>query len=214
MYHYGYYSGAYFAIVGVVVLAVALTALLVVLVTPQEKDGKLPYFFQLLHDLFNPKKLVIEKILQVIDVFFTCLSVLIGLYYLLAGFFHMDLMTVLAGLFLILIVPALVRLAYELILLLVIQVKTTREINQKLGRLLPPEPEEPQQTPPEPENTPTAPVMVARSDGTPVAMPARYIAWKKDAMVHCPACGTWYRKTQETCPICGKGKPEQDNPEP
>lgn len=134
MYRYGYYSSAYFAIAGVVVLAVALTALLVVLVTPKEKDGKLPYFFQLLHDLFNPKKLVIEKIIQVIDVFFTCLSVLIGIYFLLVGFFHLNLMTVLTGLFLILIVPALVRLVYELIMLLVIQVKTTREISRKLSR--------------------------------------------------------------------------------
>ncbi len=209
MYRYGYYSSAYFAIAGVVVLAVALTALLVVLVTPKEKDGKLPYFFQLLHDLFNPKKLVIEKIIQVIDVFFTCLSVLIGIYFLLVGFFNLNLMTVLTGLFLILIVPALVRLVYELIMLLVIQVKTTREISRKLSRLLPPEPEEPEEAPPEPEKTPSAPVMVAGSDGKPVAMPSQYIVWKKDSMTHCPSCGTWYRKSQETCPICGKGEPEE-----
>ena len=60
MYYYGYQNYAA-GVIGILVLAVALTALLVVLVLPKEKDGHLPSVFQMLYDLFSPKTLVMEK---------------------------------------------------------------------------------------------------------------------------------------------------------
>ena len=75
MYYYGYQNYAA-GVIGILVLAVALTALLVVLVLPKEKDGHLPSVFQMLYDLFSPKTLVMEKLLQILYVFLTCLAVL------------------------------------------------------------------------------------------------------------------------------------------
>lgn len=162
-----------------VVLAAAATGLLLTLVLPKERDGDLPWFFQRLHDLFNPKTLVIEKILKLFYVFFTCLSVLTGVVFVFEGLFHLPLLA--AGLFLAVVAPLLLRGLYELLLLLVLQVKTTREIDAKLARLLreaPPQPAPPPQ-PPEPAVPHTPP-----------------------AMTHCPACGTWYRTDLPACPIC------------
>ena len=67
MYYYTYNTHILAAagIVGILVIAVVLTALLAVLVLPKHKDGKLPAFFQLLFDAFTPKTLLLEKILQV-----------------------------------------------------------------------------------------------------------------------------------------------------
>ena len=50
MYYYTYNTHILAAagIVGILVIAVVLTALLAVLVLPKHKDGKLPAFFQLL----------------------------------------------------------------------------------------------------------------------------------------------------------------------
>ena len=78
MYYYGYQNYAA-GVIGILVLAVALTALLVVLVLPKEKDGHLPSVFQMLYDLFSPKTLVMEKLLQILYVFLTCLAVLYGI---------------------------------------------------------------------------------------------------------------------------------------
>ena len=52
MYYYTYNTHILAAagIVGILVIAVVLTALLAVLVLPKHKDGKLPAFFQLLFD--------------------------------------------------------------------------------------------------------------------------------------------------------------------
>ena len=60
MYYYTYNTHILAAagIVGILVIAVVLTALLAVLVLPKHKDGKLPAFFQLLFDAFTPKTLL------------------------------------------------------------------------------------------------------------------------------------------------------------
>ena len=86
MYYYGYQNYAA-GVIGILVLAVALTALLVVLVLPKEKDGHLPSVFQMLYDLFSPKTLVMEKLLQILYVFLTCLAVLYGIVVFFSGFF-------------------------------------------------------------------------------------------------------------------------------
>lgn len=226
MYHYGYVSGGNYALAGAVVLAVALTALLVILVLPKERDGRLPRFFQILHDLFQPKTFVIERIVQILYVFFTCLSVLVGLYDFLGALFGLQMGLLFRALFFLLIAPALLRGAYELILLLVIQVKTTREIRQKLDRLLPPAssdpdgPEEGVEEGPEPPDSPPEgpafspapsedPAPNQARQAVPVTLPSQPPD-KRGTMTHCTACGTWYQKDRGSCPICG-GAETQDN---
>ena len=130
MYYYGYQNYAA-GVIGILVLAVALTALLVVLVLPKEKDGHLPSVFQMLYDLFSPKTLVMEKLLQILYVFLTCLAVLYGIVVFFSGFFS-GFQNLALGLVILAVGPILLRVGYELILLLVMQVKTTREIHQKL----------------------------------------------------------------------------------
>ena len=127
MYYYGYQNYAA-GVIGILVLAVALTALLVVLVLPKEKDGHLPSVFQMLYDLFSPKTLVMEKLLQILYVFLTCLAVLYGIVVFFSGFFS-GFQNLALGLVILAVGPILLRVGYELILLLVMQVKTTREIH-------------------------------------------------------------------------------------
>ena len=134
MYYYGYQNYAA-GVIGILVLAVALTALLVVLVLPKEKDGHLPSVFQMLYDLFSPKTLVMEKLLQILYVFLTCLAVLYGIVVFFSGFFS-GFQNLALGLVILAVGPILLRVGYELILLLVMQVKTTREIHQKLTQML------------------------------------------------------------------------------
>ena len=138
MYYYTYNTHILAAagIVGILVIAVVLTALLAVLVLPKHKDGKLPAFFQLLFDAFTPKTLLLEKILQVLNVFFSLVAVLLGLVLIFQGLFA-NTTLLMMGLLLLLLGPLLCRVGYELILLRIMQVKATREINRKLSFLVP-----------------------------------------------------------------------------
>ena len=73
-------------VIGILVLAVALTTLLVVLVLPKRRRAAIcPSVFQMLYDLFSPKTLVMEKLLQILYVFLTCLAVLYGIVVFSAG---------------------------------------------------------------------------------------------------------------------------------
>ena len=178
---YNYAAGA----LGILVVAVVLTALLLVLVLPKQKDGHLPAFFQLLYDLFTPKALMIEKLLQVLYVFLGIAIFFNGFF---AGFGRIVL-----GLVILVVGPVLLRVIHELLLLAVMQVKATREINQKLDRL-----------------TGAAPAGSRAAQGTepqtPPAPPA-------GPMVHCTHCGTWYREGAGRCPVCGTQLQKRaDNP--
>lgn len=140
MYYYNDYTVYNYTagVLGILVLAVVITALLVALVLPKHKDGKLSAFLQLLYDLFTPKTLMIEKLLQVIYVFLTCLTVLYGVVVFFNGFFA-GFGRIVLGLVILVVGPILLRVFYELLLLAVMQVKTTREISQKLDRIMPDE---------------------------------------------------------------------------
>ena len=149
MYYYTYNTHILAAagIVGILVIAVVLTALLAVLVLPKHKDGKLPAFFQLLFDAFTPKTLLLEKILQVLNVFFSLVAVLLGLVLIFQGLFA-NTTFLMMGLLLLLLGPLLCRVGYELILLRIMQVKATREINRNCAKSRRKKPRPPQRPPP------------------------------------------------------------------
>ena len=191
------YNQSYFnysaGVLGILALAVLFTALLMVLVLPKEKDGRLPAVFQLLYDLVTPKVLVIEKLLQVLYVFLTCLAVLYGIVVFFNGFFT-GIGNLVLGLLVLVVGPLVLRVFYELILLLVMHVKTVREIQRKLdGGLWTAPPSAPRPAPGPEEKAPTPP-------------PA-----ENQPMVHCSACGTWYRQGQDRCPLCGAPAPQEEN---
>ena len=194
MYYYSYNTHVLAAagIVGILVVAVVLTALLAILVLPKHKDGKLPAFFQLLYDAFTPKTLLLEKILQVLNVFFSIVAVLLGLLLIFRGLFA-NTTLLMMGLLLLVLGPVLCRVGYELILLLVMQVKATREINRKLSCLVP---EGAAQVVDEPLAGEAEEEEAAKADTAPIpSAPPR---------AHCPACGTWYQEALGKCPVCGR----------
>ena len=196
MYYYSYNTHILAAagIVGILVVAVVLTALLAVLVLPKHKDGKLPGFFQLLYDAFTPKTLLLEKILQVLNVFFSIVAVLLGLMLIFRGLFA-NTTLLMMGLLLLILGPVLCRVGYELILLRIMQVKATRDINRKLDYLVPEGAAQvvdeadltDEETEPPVEKNPSAP-----------------------PRAHCPSCGTWYQETLGKCPVCGRAYRKED----
>ena len=173
-----------------------LTALLAVLVLPKHKDGKLPAFFQLLFDAFTPKTLLLEKILQVLNVFFSLVAVLLGLVLIFQGLFA-NTTLLMMGLLLLLLGPLLCRVGYELILLRIMQVKATREINRKLSFLVP----EGAAQAAEEEDLPKEPEAEAPAAKTPTEPPR----------AHCPSCGTWYQEALGKCPVCGRAHEKDES---
>ena len=94
--------------------------------------------------------------------------------------------------------PLLCRVGYELILLRIMQVKATREINRKLSFLVPEGAaqaveeedlrEEPEKEAPTTAKTPTEP-----------------------PRAHCPSCGTWYQEALGKCPVCGRAHEKDES---
>ena len=171
---YNYAAGA----LGILVVAVVLTALLLVLVLPKQKDGHLPAFFQLLYDLFTPKALMIERVAAGS----LCVPQLPD-----GALRHCDLLQqvlscfgrIVLGLVILVVGPVLLQVIHELLLLAVMQVKATREINQKLDRL-----------------TGAAPAGQQGGPGTETQTPAP----PAGPMVHCTHCGTWVPRRGGTLP--------------
>ena len=130
---YGYGIGSGFAKAGAsvaliivgIVLAIAATIVLFILVLPEKKRAKLPGFFKVIHDILNVKFLVIEKVLHFFYVLNTMLCIFVG--------FFMLFISALAGFALMIFGPIVVRLMHEGIIMMILLVKNTMEINQKLG---------------------------------------------------------------------------------
>ncbi len=110
-----------------VIAAIVLTILIAVLVLPEKRRPELSPFFQKLHDLIQFRHLWVETILKVLYIFTTLLICLFG-FSLLFGY------TFLVGVFVILIGIFVTRLMYELILVTLLILKNTRQINEKLGK--------------------------------------------------------------------------------
>jgi len=196
------------------ILAVAATVALFVLVLPKRKDGHLEKYLQMLHDIFTFKHLVIEKILQVLYVLSTCLAVFIGFFLLFARTWcwHYSASTALYGLCLMILGPIVLRVLYELLMLAVLQVRNTMEINRKLGKspqvsgVVPPV-EEPA---PAPTEEPARNLREEAPSFEARAPEERQTSRPMVGMRHCPSCGTWYQVSRDTCPICGtKGSAEE-----
>lgn len=109
-----------------ILAAIILTILLYVAVLPESKNGKLGKFGQFLHDFFTFKKLYIEAVLRFLYVLSTMLCIAIG-------FFSMFGASFFSGLGLMILGPIVVRIAYELIMLVIILVSNVIAINRKLG---------------------------------------------------------------------------------
>lgn len=116
--------------VAAVILAIAATVLAFIFIVPEKKREKLNAFGKFLHDTCNFKYLVVEKLLQAIYIFLTAYFILQGFFML----FQTSYGTWLggAGLAIMIISPIVLRLIYELLMMMVILVKNVIMINKKL----------------------------------------------------------------------------------
>jgi hypothetical protein len=118
-------AGLWQFIVGIIV-GLVLTILLYVLVFPESRKASLNGFFQFIKDFFDMKYLLIEKILKFIYVLNTMTVISVG-FFLLFG------RTFVSGLLMIIFGPIVQRILYEAVMLGILLVKNTIEINNKLG---------------------------------------------------------------------------------
>ena len=118
-----------------IVLGIAGLVLSLIFITPEKKREKLPKFFKFLHDLFNFKFLVIEKVMQALYIFLTIFVIVFGFFTIFSfESYYGHVVYLGAPGFLILIFgPIVVRLMYEGIMMFIILVKNTIKINEKLG---------------------------------------------------------------------------------
>lgn len=127
-----------FAIVLVLGLVggIALTVWLYRAVLPAAKDGSFEKpIYQHLHDYFHFKKLYLEDVLRALFVLSTALCVAIGAFLLLGytGYGYYKASTFLPGVLTMVLGPVMLRLSYEGIMMFLLLVKNTAEINQKLS---------------------------------------------------------------------------------
>lgn len=118
------------AMVAILLLSVAATVLAFVFITPEKKREKLSAFGKMLHDFCNFKYLIVEKILQALYIFFTAMTVIEGIFMLfMAPYGHWlggyGLLTILVG-------PIVIRLIFELLMMVILLVKNVISINAKL----------------------------------------------------------------------------------
>lgn len=129
------------------VLALAATITAWIMIVPDRKRAGLNKFFQWIHDLFNFKSLWLEKILKFLYIFETLFCVICGFlmifnfstyesYNYSYGKFGTTTHTTWngwAGILLLVFGPIIVRVIYEFMMIVILQLKNTMEINDKLN---------------------------------------------------------------------------------
>lgn len=133
-YGYGISSTSTIMLILGLILAVAATVLAFIFIVPSKKREKLGGFFRFLHDVFNFKFLIIEKILQALYVFSTAFCICYGITSLFSftwgyGYFYWGGG---AGILTLLVGPFVVRLVYEGLMLTLILIKNVIQINNKM----------------------------------------------------------------------------------
>ena len=125
-------------IIGIVV-AIAGTVLAFIFLLPEKKRTSLNKFFQVIADIFNFKILFIEKILKALYIFVTLFCVVCGFFMLFSGerlssFWGEGSFKsfALQGLILMIFGPIVVRVTYELLMLIILLVQNVISINKKI----------------------------------------------------------------------------------
>lgn len=113
------------AIIIGVIIGLAATVLTYLFIMPEGARESLPRFFQILHDVFNFKSLLIEKLIKVLYVFCTLGCIATGIFLLFGSNFWIGLAVIIAG-------PIVIRVIYELLMLMILLVQNVIAINRKL----------------------------------------------------------------------------------
>lgn len=180
------------SIIGIL-LALAGTICLFIMVLPEKARAKLPPFMKYIHDFFNFKVLWLEKILKFLYTFTTLLSIVCGLLMFIVGpFYDSDMMV--SGLLVMLLGPVAIRIVYESIMLFIILVRNSNQINRKLG-----------QDKEEEKRDYSAPVRpVQQPVYSSQFVPASQKVAEPEATVFCPFCGQKQSAENNNCIQCGE----------
>ncbi len=128
MYYGPRYHDPSTALIIFAVIALILTILSFIFITPRSKKERLNGFFRWLHEIFNFDALLIDKILKFLYIFSTLLAILEGFVLLFSGT-----VSGLICLMIILLGPVAIRLVFESMMMFVILVRNVSEINRKMG---------------------------------------------------------------------------------
>ena len=182
------------------IAALVCTILCVILVTPVKKRDTLPKFFRFLHDIFNFRSLLIEKILKFFYVLSTLLTIFVGFFMLFSGYekysynwYGGEYSTGFKscagyGILLMILGPIVIRLVYEGAMLAIIAVKNIIEINNKLKN--------------QNEEIKNGFFSVTNENAS-YASTTAYVEPAPEEWVFCMNCGTRYDKSKGGCPNCG-----------
>ena len=117
------------------------TILAFIFIIPESRLSQLGHpILIFLHNLFNFKSLWIEKILKFFYTFLTITSVATGFFMLFqveerwGYYYHEKEWVGYRGLIVMIVAPIVIRIVYELLMMTVLLVKNTIEINNKLGK--------------------------------------------------------------------------------
>ncbi len=109
-----------------VVLAIAATVVAYILIIPNYRREKLNGFFRWIHDLFNFKVLLLEHILKSLYILATFFVIIYSFCHLFTGAGFIDFLVILIG------GPVALRIVFEFIMLMIVLVRNTNDINKKL----------------------------------------------------------------------------------
>ncbi len=125
------------------IIGLILTIVLCIMVVPEKKRSTLNNkFLVALHDIFNFKDLLLEKIIKVLYVLTTVACVCIGFFMLFSSNRYYDYYYggyiggqsyFLAGLLVMILGPIVLRITYEFMMLTILLVKNVIDINKKLA---------------------------------------------------------------------------------
>lgn len=117
------------------ILSIVAVVLAFIFIVPEKKRAKLNKFGQFLHDTFNFKYLIVEKILQALYIFLTAYVFILGflmLFYVQESYYGSGRWMGGYGILVMILGPIAVRLIYELLMMAVLVVKNVISINNKL----------------------------------------------------------------------------------
>lgn len=212
------------------IISVICAIILAIIFLPTERRKSMKGFGAWLHDVFNFRTLVIEKIFKFLYILSTCFCIFAGLTLIFSaiGSEYDAGMTVLIGFLLVILGPAAVRILYEFIMMFILLVTNVMEINKKMDRIpenksvptvpagyrppnpapmayVPAPPYCPQPTAQAPQPTAQAPQPAPQaSQPAPAPRPQAPQTPSEPKYVFCTQCGTKFDANQGGCPTCGK----------
>ncbi len=176
-----------FAVIAAI-LAIGATVVAFILLLPEKKRPKLNKFFGVVADILNFKHLFIEKILKAVYVFATAFAIIFG-FLMLFSFVRYDYWGYSGvhwygyqGLIIMIGGPIVIRIAYEILMMFILLVKNTMEINKKMPAV-------------------TEAPCECKEEPAPAAEPAQAPAPEPEPLYrYCTVCGTRYDANKGGCP--------------